>query len=86
MVDEAGNFVGSISESTILSLLIQSPDIKELPIQEIMEKPFRFVGFHDTIDVLASLIDKDNKALLVRDEVDRVHIITQADLLLAMTN
>lgn len=86
VVDETGNFVGSISESTILSLLIQSPDIKELPIQEIMEKPFRFVGFHDTIDVLASLIDKDNKALLVRDEVDRVHIITQADLLLAMTN
>ncbi len=86
VVDETGNFVGSISESTILSLLIQSPDIKELPIQEIMEQPFRFVGFHDTIDVLASLIDKDNKALLVRDEADRVHIITQADLLLAMTN
>lgn len=86
VVDESGSFVGSISESTILSLLIQSPDIKEVPVQEIMEKPFRFVGLHDTIDVLASLIDKDNKALLVRDESNGIHIITQADLLLAMTN
>jgi cystathionine beta-synthase len=34
--------------------------------------------------VLSSLIDKDNKALLVRDELNQVHIITQADLLMAM--
>ena len=34
---------------------------------------------------LSSLIDRDNKALLVRDEQEQVHIITQADLLAAMT-
>jgi cystathionine beta-synthase len=39
----------------------------------------------NTIDVLSSLIDKDHKALLVRDETNQVHIITQSDLLMAVT-
>ncbi|SDL51196.1 cystathionine beta-synthase [Siphonobacter aquaeclarae] len=86
VVDETGHFTGSITESTILSLLIESPEIRDVPVKEIMERPFRFVGIGDTLDTLASLIDRENKALLVRDETNAVHIITQADLLLAMTN
>ena len=50
-----------------------------------MEKPFKFVALDSTVDTLASLIDRENKALLVRDDAQQVHIITQADLLTAMT-
>ncbi|MFZ5999715.1 MAG: helix-turn-helix domain-containing protein, partial [Bacteroidota bacterium] len=35
--------------------------------------------------VLSSMLNKDNKALLVRDEREKVHIITQHDILKAMT-
>jgi cystathionine beta-synthase len=38
------------------------------------------------VDALSGLIDKENKALLVRDEANQVHIITQHDLLVALTN
>jgi cystathionine beta-synthase len=34
--------------------------------------------------VLSSLLNKSNKAVLVRDESEQVHIITQHDLLKAM--
>jgi cystathionine beta-synthase len=51
-----------------------------------MDKPFKFVGLDNTIDSLSPLIDRDNKALLVRDEKEQIHIITQADLLAAMTS
>jgi cystathionine beta-synthase len=85
VVDETGHFVGSLNDSTVLSLLIESPDLRERPVAEVMEKPFKFVALDSTLDVLASFIDRDNKALLVRDEAQRVHIITQADLLTALT-
>jgi cystathionine beta-synthase len=49
-----------------------------------MDQPFTFVGLDNTVDVLASLINKDNTALLVRDEKNLVHIITQSDLLMAI--
>ena len=83
--DDAKHVVGSLTDSHLLHRLIESPNIKDTPIGEVMDKPFKFVGLDNTIDALSSLIDKDNKALLVRDEQNQIHIITQSDLLLAMT-
>lgn len=82
---EQEQFVGSLTDSKVLHQLIMNPELKGLPVADIMDKPFRFVSLRDTLDVLSSLIDKENKALLVRDQFNRVHIITQADLLVAMS-
>lgn len=83
-VTEGEHFVGSLNESKVLHQLLENPEIKNKPVHEIMDKPFKFVGLDYTIDALSSLIDKDNKALLVRDHNNQVHIITQADLLSAL--
>ncbi|WP_234735020.1 cystathionine beta-synthase [Tellurirhabdus bombi] len=85
VTDENGHIVGSLTDATILNKLIEDPTIKDVPVGEVMDKPFKFVGLDNTVDVLSSLIDRENKALLVRDELEQVHIITQADLLAAMT-
>ncbi|MDN5200800.1 cystathionine beta-synthase [Fulvivirgaceae bacterium BMA10] len=79
-------FVGSVSDSKVLNLLIENPEIKDKSLEEIMDAPFQFVALDSTVDVLSSLIDRENKALLVRDELNKVHIITQHDLLMAITN
>jgi len=84
-VKDGDNFVGSLSDNSILGKLIEDPAIKDRPVKEVMEPAFKFVGLDNTIDVLSSLIGKENKALLVRDEHNQVHIITQSDLLLAVT-
>ncbi|GAB3689647.1 cystathionine beta-synthase [Spirosoma flavus] len=86
VTDADGHIVGSLTDSTILTKLIEDPSIKEHHVSDVMDKPFKFVGLDNTIDALSSLIDRDNKALLVRDEKEQVHIITQADLLSAMTS
>ncbi len=78
-------FVGSLTDSKILRQLIEDPGLKEQPVSEVMDPPFQFVGMDNTLDVLSSLMDQNRKALLVRDEQDQVHIITQHDLLMAMT-
>ena len=85
-VSDGHEIVGSISDSKILGLLINNPEAKSQTIGEIMDKPFIFVGLDNTVDALSSLIDKHNKALLVRDEKNNIHIITQHDLLTALTN
>jgi len=85
-VTEGDTIVGSLTDSMILEQIIEKPEVKDLAVKEVMGQPFKFVGLDNTLDVLSSLIDKENKALLVRDEENKVHIITQADLLSAMTN
>lgn len=85
-VEEDGAFVGSINDSKILHQIIENPELKDRPVKEVMEAPLPFVGMDNTIDVLSSLIDHSQQALLVRDEENKVHIITQHDLLMAMAN
>jgi cystathionine beta-synthase len=85
-VSDGELIVGSVNDSTILNLLIEEPTSREQAVREVMGKPFRFVGLDNTVDSLSSLIDRENRALLVRDELNQVHIITQHDLLMALTN
>jgi cystathionine beta-synthase len=84
-VSDGDEIVGSISDGKVLSLLLEEPEAKNRQVSEIMDKPFIFVGLDNTVDALSSLIDKHNKALLVRDEANQVHILTQHDLLMALT-
>ncbi len=83
-VVENGQFVGSITASGLLEKIIQDPQLQQKQVGEVMDKPMLFVAPDSTLDVLSSLLNKDNKALLVRDDQERVHIITQHDVLKAM--
>jgi len=53
---------------------------------EIMDVPMQVVALDTTLDVLSSMLNRTNKALLVRDEAEKAHIITQHDILKAMTS
>ncbi len=84
VVTDGENIVGSLIDSKLLHQLIANPNIKNSPVSSVMDKPFLFVGIENTVDSLTSLITADNKALLVRDLDNKVHIITQHDLLQAI--
>ncbi len=78
-------FVGSITDAKVLSLLIENPSLKKAQIKEVMDKPFQFMALNSTLAVLSSFINNENKALMVRDAENNAHIITQQDLLMAIT-
>lgn len=84
-VIENGQFVGSISSAALLEKIIQDPQLQNKQVGEVMDKPMLFVAPDSTLDVLSSLLNKDNKAVLVRDVQEKVHIITQHDVLKAIT-
>ena len=85
-VTENNHFVGSVSSASLLEKIIQDPQLQSKQVGEVMDKPMLFVAPDSTLDVLSSLLNKDNKALLVRDDQERVHIITQHDVLQAVTS
>jgi cystathionine beta-synthase len=84
-VIENGQFVGSVSSAALLEKIIQDPQLQNKQVGEVMDKPMLFVAPDSTLDVLSSLLNKDNKAVLVRDAQEKVHIITQHDVLKAIT-
>jgi cystathionine beta-synthase len=84
-VVEGNEFVGSVAVSTLLEKIISDPSVVNKSISEAMDKPMTFVALDSTLDVLSSMLNKNNKALLVRDVLEKAHIITQHDILKAMT-
>ena len=85
VVDNDNQIIGSLLDNKLLQLLISNPEAKNTLVEEVMDKPFLFVGLDNTVDALSSLINKDNRALLVRDLKNEVHIITEHDLLQALS-
>jgi len=83
-VTQDGQVVGSLTDSQLLTNIIEDPSIKELPVSEVMGAPFQIVPKDTTLDVLASIISRENPAVLVPDAGDRMRIITQHDVLKAV--
>ena len=83
-VMENGQVVGSITDNKLLSKIIIDPDLKDATVAEVMEDSMKFVALGSTLDVLSSMVDKE-KAVLVRDELHQIHIITKHDILTAVT-
>ena len=80
------DFVGSITTVKLLEKLMDKAEVKTAPVEEVMDGPMPFVANDNTLDVLSSMINKNNRAVLVRDDAQQVHIITHHDILHAMSH
>ncbi|WP_154855617.1 pyridoxal-phosphate dependent enzyme [Cyclobacterium xiamenense] len=83
-VMEEGQVVGSLTDNKLLLKIIENPELKDATVDQVMEDSMHFVALDSTLDVLSSMVEKE-KAVLVRDEAHRVHIITKHDILEAIT-
>jgi cystathionine beta-synthase len=76
--------VGAISESGLFQKIFSNPDIKNATIGTVMEPAFPVVDFNTPIEKLRTLINKDNGAVLSKDEVGNFHIVTKYDVIQAL--
>ncbi len=83
-VIENGEVVGSLTDNKLLAKIIDNPSLKDASVSDVMEDSMKFVALDSTLDVLSSMVEKE-KAVLVRDNHDQIHIITKHDLLEAFT-
>ncbi|WP_207426904.1 pyridoxal-phosphate dependent enzyme [Pedobacter sp. SYSU D00535] len=84
-VIQQGMVVGKVTESDILENLLDNPALKSSRVEEIMTKPFPFVDLATPVDRISSLISKENFAVMLEDEVGKLEVITQLDIINALS-
>lgn len=79
--------VGSLTETSILNRLIESPEARNEEVVETMGEPFPVVMSSLNIEDLSSYLDKASGAVLVqRPEDETYEIITKSDLIRALAS
>lgn len=80
-----GMVVGKITESDILTALLENPSIKSSSVGSISSASFPFVDLNTSIDRISGMINKENSAVLVEDGDGKIEIITQYDIINAIS-
>jgi cystathionine beta-synthase len=76
--------VGAISESGLFQKVFSNPDIRHSTVESVMEPSFPIVEFNTPLEKLRNLFNKDNGAVLSKDDVGSFHIITKYDVIQAL--
>ena len=80
-----GDVVGSISESGLFTKMMNNgQDIKNKKVEEVIEHPYPLVAFDTPLERISHLINKENGAVLAKDESGNFHIVTKYDVIHAM--
>jgi cystathionine beta-synthase len=83
-VEDNTGFVGALDETDLLRKYLENKDISDLPIKDVMNKPFPIVKRSTPIEEVSKLIHKENNAVLVDLENGKYHIITKHDVISAL--
>jgi cystathionine beta-synthase len=78
--------IGSISENGLFQKVFSNPDIKNATVESVMEPAFPVVEYNTPIEKLKTLINKENGAVLSKDEAGHFHIVTKYDVIQALGN
>lgn len=80
-VVEGNKTIGAISESGLFQKVFSNPDIKTAVIEKVMEPAFPVVDYNTPVEKLSTLINKENGAVLAKDEAGNYHIVTKYDVI-----
>lgn len=78
--------VGAISEGGLFQKIFNNPEIKNSAVSEVLEPVFPIVEFDTPVEKLSHLINKENGAVLAKDDAGNYHIVTKYDVIQALGN
>jgi cystathionine beta-synthase len=73
--------VGAISETGLFQKIFDNPEIKHSTVASVLEPSFPIVAFDTSVEKLSFLINKENGAVLAKDEAGNFHIVTKYDII-----
>jgi cystathionine beta-synthase len=79
-VMKGDEFTGSVTDSMILSRLIQDPAAREVKVSAIMDAPFPVIDRTTSMTEVTGLLNRSNPAVVVKMD-DGYDIITRSDLI-----
>lgn len=78
--------VGAISESGLFQKIFDNPEIKNACVKEVLDPPFPVVPYDTPVERLSHLINRENGAVLAKDEAGNYHIVTKYDVIQSLGN
>lgn len=73
--------LGAVSEGGLFKKIFSNPEIKNETVASVMEPAYPIVSFDTPVERLGNLINKDNGAVLAKDESGNLHIVTKYDVI-----
>ena len=80
VMDTTG-FVGSLEDVDLFNAFVNNSNVADMPIKDLMRKPYPVVSLQTKVEEVAKLITKDNNAVLVDLGNSKHHIITKYDII-----
>ena len=74
-------FVGSIDDAHLFQVLVDNPNLRDMPVSSVMQAPLPIVKSTTPMDVVSKLINKEVPAVLVEMENGNFHILTKHDII-----
>ncbi len=81
---DSAKFVGSLNDTEVFRQLIDNPKVGGQKVSEVKQAPFPFVSPESSLEEVSQLITPQNHAVLVKDALGDVHIITRQDIVEAL--
>lgn len=75
---------GAISEGGLFQKIFDNPEIKNALVKDVLEPAYPVVPFDMPVEKLSHMINKENGAVLARDEAGSYHIVTKYDVIQAL--
>lgn len=80
-VMQDNELVGSLSESGLFQKIFSNPEIKNAKVSSVIEHAYPVVDFATPVEKIGNLINKENGAVLAKDEKGEYHIVTKYDVI-----
>ena len=84
-VFENGKNIGAISESGLFDKMLNDSNIKSQNIASVMEKAYPEVSFDTPVERLSAYINKENGAVLSKDDSGLYQIVTKYDIIQSLS-
>ena len=78
-VFDKGNLVGSLCESALFQRSMDTPEVMELTVGDLLDPPLPTVGPDEDVYAVVQLL-KSSPAVLVRDALKYLGIVTRFDV------
>ena len=84
-VMEGTEVVGSISATGLFDKILNDAEVKNDVVANNLEKAYTVVDFNTPVEKLSNYINKQNGAVLAKDESGSYHIVTKYDVIQSLT-
>ncbi len=84
VVMDNGNIAGALTDTRLYQRLIEDPECKHYKVSQLMEKPFPVVDDTISYTQISGMINRENPAVLVKQQTGEYQIITKYDIIQAL--